>query len=240
MPIREANFFEIPAIGSICSAAFFEEDLFGRTMHPHRHKYPEDFTFFWQGMVRKNWTDWRKRMLVACTKDEMTGKEKLVGMAIWHRQGEGGKKMELASYDPRKLITPLAKQANTLTSHLYPNRAADLANLDILERGFPFCMHHWASKPDEPFSRSENWYLSLLAVHPDHQGEGFGRELVEWGIKEADNEGVCASVMSSYGTDPFYLKHGFDEVIGDATEGDGNPLKGVKGGSILFRWPKKN
>jgi predicted N-acetyltransferase YhbS len=90
----------------------------------------------------------------------------------------------------------------------------------------------------EPFSRAENWYLALLAVHPAYQGHGFGRELVEWGIRAADEERVCASVLSSEGNDDFYLKCGFDERVGNATEGEGNPLRGVKGGSILFRWAR--
>jgi len=96
----------------------------------------------------------------------------------------------------------------------------------------PYSAHHWSGP------RAENWYLSLLAVHPDYQGQGFGKKLVEWGIKEADREGVCASVMSSEGNDEFYLRCGFEEIAGNATTGEGNPLAGVKGGSILFRYPK--
>jgi hypothetical protein len=102
MPIREASFFEIPAIASICAAAFFDESLFGHTIHPHRHEFPDDFTYYWYGLLRKEWVDWRKRMFVAHTKDEKTGEEKIVGFGIWHRQGEGGKKMELAKFDPRE------------------------------------------------------------------------------------------------------------------------------------------
>jgi hypothetical protein len=42
--------------------------------------------------------------------------------------------------------------------------------------------------------------------------------------------------MASEGSDGFYLKCGFDEVVGNANEGDGNPLQkeDVKGGNILF------
>jgi predicted N-acetyltransferase YhbS len=96
----------------------------------------------------------------------------------------------------------------------------------------PYSAHHWSGP------RAENWYLDILAVHPDYQGQGFGKELVEWGIKEADKEGVCASVTSSEGNENFYLRAGFEEVVGNATEGQGNPLAGVKGGSILFKYPK--
>lgn len=77
-------------------------------------------------------------------------------------------------------------------------------------------------------------------MHPDYQGKGFGRELVEWGLQQAEKENVHASVMSSEGNDAFYLRSGFEQVVGNATEGEGNPLAGVKGGSILFKYPKRS
>jgi GNAT superfamily N-acetyltransferase len=130
------------------------------------------------------------------------------------------------------MLVPLSKLVNTFNSYLYPNRALDPSTLNLLTSSLPFSAHYWSE------DRSENWYLGLCAIHPSHQGGGFGRELVEWGIREADNEGVHASVMSSEGNDGFYLRCGFDEIVGNATEGAGNPLAGVKGGNILFRWPR--
>ena len=60
-----------------------------------------------------------------------------------------------------------------------------------------------------------------------------------WGIEQADRENVHASVMSSDGNETFYLESGFDEIVGIATEGEGNPLNGIPGGAILFRFPKR-
>lgn len=74
---------------------------------------------------------------------------------------------------------------------------------------------------------------------PDYQGQGYGRELVKWGLQRAEEENVHGSVMASEGNDNFYLRCGFDEIVGNACEGEGNPLNGVKGGNILFKWPKK-
>ncbi|KAF2122187.1 acyl-CoA N-acyltransferase [Lophiotrema nucula] len=234
MPIRPAKFTEIPNLASISSAAFFDEDLFGRVMHPNRHQYPEDFKLFWLAWMRDHWYDWRHRFFVAYTEDEKSKDGTITGFAVWERQGEGAKKMELWRLDPRTTLRPLAKFTNTLTTYISPNRALDPTKANILSRSMPFCAHHWAGE------RSDNWYLSLLAVHPDYQGQGFGRELVAWGIREADAEGVHASVLSSEGNDKFYLTCGFEEVVGNACTGEGNPLgfEGVKGGSILFRFPK--
>lgn len=98
----------------------------------------------------------------------------------------------------------------------------------------PYCEHHWHG------DRAENWYLSLCAVHPDYQGKGVGREVVKWGLDEAEKENIHASVMSSKGNEDFYLRCGFDEIVGNGTEGEGNPLAGVPGGAILFKYPRKD
>lgn len=104
MPLRPAKFSEHTALAEICSAAFFEEHLFGQTMHPNRHEHPEGLALYFHSFIRELWVDWRTKIIAAVAKDKMhDGKEKLVGVAIWQRQGEGGKKMEPSALDPRKL-----------------------------------------------------------------------------------------------------------------------------------------
>jgi GNAT superfamily N-acetyltransferase len=97
----------------------------------------------------------------------------------------------------------------------------------------PYFMHLWTG------ARAHGWQLETLAVHPNHQGHGYGRELASWGLARAKEEGVPTSVVSSYGNEDFYIKTGFDVpgVIGNACDGEGNPLNGVKGGAILFKDP---
>ena len=126
----------------------------------------------------------------------------------------------------------MTRLTNGLNTYLYPNRALDPTKANLLAKAMPYCAHHWAG------DRAENWYLSLLAVEPGSQGKGFGYDLVEWGIQQADKENIHASVMSSRGNEAFYMKCGFEEIVGKATEGEGNPLSGVPGGAILFRYPK--
>lgn len=114
-----------------------------------------------------------------------------------------------------------------VSTYIWPNRAADPTKTYILQESFPLFSHHWSG------SRQQNWYLSTLATHPDFQGQGIGKELVKWGIDEADKENVCASVISSDGNEGFYGQSGFIEV-GRANVGR---LKenGIKGGAIMFR-----
>lgn len=41
------------------------------------------------------------------------------------------------------------------------------------------------------------WLLSSLAVHPDHQRQGIGRKLVEWGLAQALQESVPVGLEAS-------------------------------------------
>jgi GNAT superfamily N-acetyltransferase len=121
-----------------------------------------------------------------------------------------------------------AHLTNRLLSWLRPNRAADPSMLTAYARAIPFFAHHWTGV------RSETWELAKLGVRPEAQGEGYGRELVAWGMEKAKADGVSASVVCSYGSDGFYRKCGFDKRVGNVCDGEGNPLGGVKGGEILF------
>jgi hypothetical protein len=58
---------------------------------------------------------------------------------------------------------------------------------------------------------------------------------VQWGIDGATRERLPVAVIAAEGTKEFYLKCGFEREVGNVTEGEGNPLAGVKGGFILVK-----
>lgn len=224
MSLRAAVPSDEPFIADICTRAFFDEDLFGRVIHPYRHEFPHDVQIFWHEFVRREWSNPRNKVTVAVTTDS-ADREKIIGAAIWQRQGDDTSAQAVISEwnDPGPWpVLPAT-----------PNRALDPSKKDILVDSAPFTKHHWAGK------NATNWYLSLCCVDPDAKGQGAGRLLVRWGLDRAEEEGIRASVMSSDGTEAFYLKCGFTEVVGNANEGEGNPLQKeeVKGGNILFMWP---
>jgi GNAT superfamily N-acetyltransferase len=120
----------------------------------------------------------------------------------------------------------MVSYSNRLTTRIWPNRAADPSKATVLEDSIPLTLHYWSG------ARQENWYLDMLAVHPDYQRNQHGRALVQWGLDEAAKQGVCASVVVAYGKEQFYGRCGFVEV-GRANVG---PLaeNGIKGGAIMF------
>lgn len=102
MPLRPARYSDLTTLATLCSASFFDEDLFGQVMHPRRHEFPDDPALYWHQHIQNLWFDWRNQPFAAVTRDEKDGQEKIVGLAVWQRQGEGGKNMALSNVDPRK------------------------------------------------------------------------------------------------------------------------------------------
>ncbi|KPM46446.1 hypothetical protein AK830_g39 [Neonectria ditissima] len=228
--LRNARFSELPEIAHIMAKAFWEDNLFGQLIHPHRNEHPDDVDLYWLRRARVSFWDYRCRWLVAVAQDK-NGREVIVGAAQWARLGDGGKKLECWYLDPRNLLKPLSSVAMDVHAWVWPNRASNPDNEDVIERAYPFFEAIWSGK------RAESWYLEALAVHPDFQGRNIGRKLVQWGLEQAEAEGVCASVISAMGKDEFYTKCGFDEQYGSGTQGDGNPLVGVEGANMFWKWP---
>jgi len=96
MPIRLARYADLEAAARIYTAAFWDEDVLGNQMHPHREQYPSDVLEHWRRVVRAAWWDWAHVFVVATT----DGGE-VVGLAYWDRRGKA-LRTRLAIYDPRE------------------------------------------------------------------------------------------------------------------------------------------
>lgn len=116
-----------------------------------------------------------------------------------------------------------------ISTFIWPNRAANLHYLPILDDGHPFVEHFWSGP------RAECWFLETLAVSPEYGGLGHGRALVKWGLERAAEEGVCASVVSAPGKERFYENCGFHLQEGRAGQGEGNPATHIPGGLIFWK-----
>jgi GNAT superfamily N-acetyltransferase len=66
-----------------------------------------------------------------------------------------------------------------------------------------------AAHPHDP----PHYYLSLLATHRDHRGNGFGMRLLGDGLELIDQERMPAYLESTNpGNNPRYARHGFEEA----------------------------
>ncbi|KAL5114626.1 hypothetical protein ACEQ8H_007471 [Pleosporales sp. CAS-2024a] len=229
MHVRPATPQDEPSIAAICTAAFFEESLFGQVIHPHRHQYPSDPIIFWHHRIRKSYLDPRNRLIVATITEDAS--EKIVGMATWQRQGEDAGAQNIISSWPNPGPDAFAPLASTR------NRAMDASKATILHDSYPWFQHHWDGVTNG-LPRANNWHLNLCCIDPAYQKRGFGQQLLAWGLEQARSEKVHSSVVASFQNEGFYLRCGYEEVVGNCLEGEGNPLAaaGVKGGDILWKW----
>ncbi|KAF1841122.1 uncharacterized protein K460DRAFT_371114 [Cucurbitaria berberidis CBS 394.84] len=61
--------------------------------------------------------------------------------------------------------------------------------------------------------KSEQYFmLNVFATHPDHQGRGAGRLLLDWGLNKADKEGLVTYLAATSTARPIYEKRGFKLV----------------------------
>lgn len=58
----------------------------------------------------------------------------------------------------------------------------------------------------------EHWFLSLIGVRPEAQGQGAARMLLQWGLQEAENAGMRVFLDATEDGRPVYEKYGFREV----------------------------
>ncbi|KAK5987104.1 hypothetical protein PT974_11222 [Cladobotryum mycophilum] len=79
--------------------------------------------------------------------------------------------------------------------------------------------------------RLSAWYLSTLAVYPQYQGLGLGRQLIAPELQRIDARGEAAWLVSLYGKDTFYAKFGFEE----RARMNVDEMSAWDGGSIMFR-----
>lgn len=102
--LRTARYAELPEIARVMARAFWDDNLFGDLIHPHRDAHPADFDLYWLRRARVNFWDYRWTWLVAVAKDE-AGKEVVAGIAQWARLGDGGKPLDLWALDPRAFFS---------------------------------------------------------------------------------------------------------------------------------------
>lgn len=227
MPLRPATTTDFLPASKTMTSAFFNEELFGGILHPHRHQYPDDMSLFFLRMLRVFYYESPdNHVILSISTNAETGAEEITGVALWTRKRAVKRSPSLSSQAMCKAM----EAYNAAEALLYPNRAADPPMLDVLERADPFVKHHWSG------TRAESWYLNLLGVSPAHGGKGLGRDLVAWGFGRAREEGVGCSVIAAKGKEEFYRRCGFDVLAGRATDfgGERNPLQGVEGGAVQF------
>ncbi|EEQ31710.1 conserved hypothetical protein [Microsporum canis CBS 113480] len=218
MPIRLARYSDLEAISSALAEGFHEEEVMGPLLHPYRQEYPVDYLNYWRRKCLEKWWNYSYVFIVSFIEQDQKPDEREDGRPDDRSDDKSS---------VREVITGVAQW-----HRMGPGWEAIWKPLG---RWDPRALY--ASPPH----RQVNWSLSCLAVRPKYQRLGHGRELVAWGLDRAREEGIAASVLAAKGKDTFYRRCGFTELAGWATDGEGNPLKGVvEGGAVMFTRVKED
>jgi GNAT superfamily N-acetyltransferase len=220
--VRLATLADASAMAAVFAAGFIDDDVFGRFMHPHRHTYPADWLQYWE-------RDMRRLILQPSSRPHViTNSAGIIkGCVMLQRIGpKGTSALENAESYARRAQRLLVAGQDYVSSLLAPDKSADVAAMATFDANWEDIAQYFSGK------REECWMIELLCIHPDSQGMGYGRKLVNAAVEvcEGEEPKLPLAVIASEIGDAFYEKMGFREV-GRANVGG---LSGVKGGSLKF------
>ncbi|MEA5570116.1 GNAT family N-acetyltransferase [Calothrix sp. UHCC 0171] len=108
-----------------------------------------------------------------------------------------------------------------------------LFNIHIKKILISLSMLFTAEKYHKQMMKQPHWYLMMLGVSPDFQGQGIGGMLLEPVLQQADIEGLpCYLETSTQAAVRFYQRHGF-EIAWNGELAPGSPQLW-----IMIREPK--
>ena len=107
MALRLAQAREIPIIATIYAAAFWNEHVMGRLMHPYRGDYPDDYLRYWMQRVTEWYWDYSHQLVVTYNSNPSAVRESqatITGVADWIRYGDNWENIWgiRGRWDPRK------------------------------------------------------------------------------------------------------------------------------------------
>ncbi|KAK6954382.1 hypothetical protein Daesc_004349 [Daldinia eschscholtzii] len=221
MLIRNATEEDIPAAGAVAAAAYIndEQDAF---MFPGRMKHPKRYLKTKESIVRHGMEDLTATVIVATLEegDEgWSGSSDIVGFCIWFREDgdEKGEKDQIIEKKQPLLSNPLVSA---------PNASMMARTCRLPSSSYYFC-------PE--IKNSPQYGIMDIAVHPEFQGRGVARRLVEWGINKAKEEAIPIELSATPAGSKLYTKLGFKKV-GVWRWRPGMEGSDGKGGWDIMRW----
>jgi GNAT superfamily N-acetyltransferase len=128
----------------------------------------------------------------------------VVGVAVWYPPKRFWRKETIAQFAYRKSV----EAKDRLEDLLFPRTWVRAE----LESQYYKQVEETRDRLLGPDYESNTWYLDILAVHPDMQRKGFGSALLEWGLKQALENGERVYLEATEPGYPLYVKRGFVEI----------------------------
>lgn len=210
MHVRPLTRADIPAVAQVALAAFSKDELY-QFLYPKLSTYPDDFRRAQVLHLRARLVQPGCHGYVAVSDsndDGWDGTSHVLGYAFFQEMGERvnettGKKESLRpSTDSWGKWFERGLLGFEVALHNRQDRALDRKNVE------QYAMEAASAYPSY-LDMAAYWYISVLAVHPQHQRRGVGTKLVREGKRLASEDGVALTLESSVAARRLYEKNGF-------------------------------
>ncbi|PQE09984.1 GCN5-related N-acetyltransferase protein [Rutstroemia sp. NJR-2017a BVV2] len=219
------------------SIAAYKPNPVPKFLYPKSDLYPQDqFRGQKQSTVRTILSP-ANLVMVAYLKDNPS---KIVGYASSSRIGDdtGAQEFRQSKSLLSRLITSVVFNLFSIwyavSNKIWKNRAASQENMQVFMNGGKMDSSKYWDGEKFP-ARKNRWYVNTLTVHPEYQGRGVGRVLMNDVLERAQRERVPVGLAASPEGEFLYRKLGF-EYLGDFSMRVDNVLEGDKPGGGHFLW----
>ncbi|TDZ17562.1 hypothetical protein Cob_v009474 [Colletotrichum orbiculare MAFF 240422] len=231
MHIRTFTRADIPAVHEVGDSAFYDSELNG-WLHPDRRTFPESWRARSILKLQLSLVKPGFHNFVCVTDDEDPSdwpRDQIVGFATWERVGPasdpGTSKWRqnntgIAQTVERTLLNWQAQYVNFFRL----DKSVSRERLAIFEKE-----NAAAGNPVGPVEAF--WNVVVLGVHPDWQGRGVGKKLMQWGLDRSDEDKVPIILIATTAGEGLYKRLGFGISNWATTES----LAWSKGGAVMIR-----
>ncbi|KAK5112018.1 hypothetical protein LTR62_004552 [Meristemomyces frigidus] len=221
-----------------CNIAAFADDALHQAFFPKELEHLVPDAEFWQWRIAKQKKHITDPESVGFKVHPVGQPEVLVGYARWFKPGATARK---------KAADAAARQTCETNGEVHAAAAPNLESHGVeaaaaADQTSPRCnnelledfMQTLGAKAEEIWgNEAEYWTLHAFAVHPEHQGHGLARRMMQWGFDKADEDGLPIYLEASPAGDPVYIHFGFKPV------GQIEMLEGKETCRVMIRQPRK-
>ena len=116
----------------LAGKAFFDDELFGAIVHPHRNKFPDDMSIYCLQKIRADWGNPGNYFIVSTTTSS-SGEEQVAAWGEWVRKGKHVEEIGNVAVTEEQAPLP-------------PNRALDPDYADIFGVVHGYIADKWSGK----------------------------------------------------------------------------------------------
>jgi len=210
MGLRKATLADIPRCIKIAANAFVDEPIHAYRF-PKRRQHWSDWEVFWYYHLQHSILQPGEIVWVWEDDEGVAKRTEIVAFCAWKKVGDfeaSGIYLEKDSFIEevqRKLATARATVYRAI--HTDEAKADDeLVNVFLQAMAKSVKEHWWDRRAGKLIP---HWRVQYMATAPDEQGKGYGTDLLMWGLRQADIDGVVTGVNASSVGMQLYGKYGF-------------------------------